>query len=49
MESRDKAKDDSWSKAIIEAVNIVVVTALVSTIFGLCATHGAIMMIRILY
>ena len=49
MDIKDKAKDDSWSKAINTAVNIVVMTALVSTVFGLFATYGALVMIRIFY
>lgn len=49
MDSKDKAKDDSWSKAMNTAMNIVVMTALVATVFGIFATYGALMMIQIFY
>ena len=47
MDSKDKAKDDSWSKAINTTVNIIVVTALVAIVFGFFATFGALFALKI--
>ena len=47
MDSKDKAKDDSWSKAINTAVNIIVVTALVAMVFGCFAAFGALFALKI--
>lgn len=46
----DKSENkDSWLKAFNTIANIVVITALVATVFGLFATYGALMMINIFY
>lgn len=47
MESKDKSKDDSWSKAINTTVNIIVVTASVAVVFGFFAAFGALVALKI--
>lgn len=47
MDSKDKTKDDSWSKSINTVVNLIVVTALIAMVFGFFAAFGAILSISI--
>ena len=47
MGGKDKAKDDSWSKAINTVVNLMLVTALVATIFGFFAAFGAMFALKV--
>lgn len=49
MISDDKkdGKDDSWSKAINTVVNLMLITALVATIFGFFAAFGALFALTI--
>ena len=47
MNTDDDKKDDSWSKAINTTVNIIVVTALVATVFGFFAAFGALFTLKI--
>lgn len=48
MDSKDKTKDDSWSKAINTTVNIIIITALVAMVFGFFATFGALFALKLL-
>lgn len=44
---KQESNDDSWSKSINTMVNMIVVTALVATVFGFFAAFGAMLALKI--